>query len=112
MHIRLTLFGSAEADDGSTADETGAGVLFGGRDSSIDGRAIHSIHLLDVPAIRFETLVLVLCEGQIGIAVDRDAVVVVEIDKLSQPQVTGQTGRLLGDAFHQVAVADNCIDVV
>ena len=112
MHVRLALLGRTEADDCRTADETGARILFGRAEGGIDRRAVHPIHLLDVPAIRLKTLVLVLGEGQIGVAVDRDAVVIVEIDELAQTQMTGQTGRLLGDAFHQVAITDNRIDVV
>ena len=112
VHIRLALSGRAKADDRRAADETGARILFGRAEGGINRRAVHPVHLLDVPAIRLETLVLVLGEGQIGVAIDCDAVVIVEIDELAQTQMTGQTGRLLGDAFHQVAITDNRIDVV
>ena len=67
--------------------------------------AVVPVDALHVPALRLEALLDVLAEGEIGAAVDRDAVVVVEIDQVAEPEVPGQRGGLGGDALHQVAVA-------
>src|SRR3546814_2317820 len=45
-------------------------------------------------------------------AVDRDRVVVEEDDQLAETQVAGQRDRLVADAFHEAAVADDAIGVV
>ena len=44
-------------------------------------------------------------EGERGVAVDGDVVVVVDQGELAEPEVPGERGRLARDAFHQVAVA-------
>jgi hypothetical protein len=74
----------------------------------IDGRdvGIALIDLLHVPAIGFEALAHVLGEGERGGAVEGDTVVVVEPHQLAQAEVAGQRSGLVGDALHQVAVAD------
>ena len=56
-----------------------------------------------------ETLHLIDAVGECERAVDRDAVVVEQYDELVELQVPGQRDRLLGDAFHQVAVGDEHI---
>jgi hypothetical protein len=62
------------------------------------------VHPLGVPPVGVEAPEHVLGEGQVGLAVDRDLVVVVEVDQATELEVTGQRGRLGGDALHQVAV--------
>ena len=96
VHVGLALFGGAEADDGGATDEAGAGILFGGGDGGVDGGTVHAVHFEDVPAVGFEALVLVLGEGQVGVAVDGDAVVIVEVDQFAKAQVAGEAGRFLG----------------
>ncbi len=39
--------------------------------------------------------------------VDRDVVVVVEIDDVTEPEVSGDRCRLARNPFHQVAIADD-----
>ena len=64
------------------------------------------------PAGGLEALHLVDRVGQRQRAVDRDAVVVEQHDQLVEPQVPGERDRLLGDAFHQVAVGGEHVGVV
>ena len=48
----------------------------------------------------------------LDLAVDGDAVVVIEGDQLAQAQRAGQRAGFVGDAFHQAAVAQEDIGVV
>ena len=76
----------------------------------------HVVGVVDVghvPAVRLEALVDVLAvEAQRGRAVERDVVVVVEVDDPAEAELAGERGRLGGDALHQVAVGDDRVDVV
>ncbi len=68
--------------------------------------------VLHVPAVRLEALPLVLgVEAERGGAVDRDAVVVVDVDQPAEPEVAGDRRGFLRDAFHQVAVRADREDV-
>ena len=66
----------------------------------------------DVPAIRLEALRRVVREPALDLAVDRDAVVVVEADQLAELLRARERARLVRDAFHQAAVAAEEIGVV
>ena len=46
--------------------------------------------VLHVPPVGLESLGHVVAVGQLGGAVDGDVVVVVDVDKTSEPEVTGQ----------------------
>ncbi len=99
--------GAAEADGRAAGDERRLlRRLTRRRDSRANGQWIMAIHPLRVPAIGIEALQHVFGERQIRLAVNGDMVVVVEEHKLAQPQMAGQRTRLVGDALHQVAVAD------
>ncbi len=76
---------SAETNDGAAHDDGRARVGFGGLNGGVN--AIHIIavvHFLDVPVIRGETRGSVFGEGQVGGTVNRDVIVVVEIDQLAE----------------------------
>ena len=75
-------------------------------DGRVDGRHVVGVDRLHVPAIRLEAQRHVVAVRKRGRAIDADVVVVVEIDQLAQLEVAGQRGRLVADAFFQVAVAD------
>ena len=66
----------------------------------------------DVPAESDEAGGDVLGEGQRGVALDGDLVVVVDPAQVGQAQVPGKRRGLRGDAFHQVTVAAEGVDVV
>ena len=72
-----------------------------------------AVHVRDhVPAVGFETLRGVVVEPVHDVAVDRDAVVVVQRDQLVQLQRAGERAGFVRDAFHQAAVAEEHVRVV
>ncbi len=68
--------------------------------------------LHDVPAVARETVGDVVAVRQLGGAVDRDVVVVVDVDEAAEAEVTGDRRRLVAHALLQVAVAAEGEDVV
>jgi hypothetical protein len=71
-----------------------------------DGLPVVTVDLGDVPAHGIETPLHVLGERDVGGPVDRDSVVVVEVDEPPEAEVAGQRRRLGADPLHQVAVGD------
>ena len=68
-------------------------------------------HRLDVPAVRLEALALVLGrEAERRRAVDRDVVVVVEVDEPAEAEVAGDRRGLHRHALHHVAVGADRVD--
>jgi hypothetical protein len=65
-----------------------------------------------LPAVGFEALRRVVGEPAFDVAVDGDAVVVVEGDQLAQARGAGQRAGFVRDAFHQAAVAEEDVGVV
>ena len=65
-----------------------------------------------VPAVGGKTGAHVLAEGDVGIALDGDLIVIVEQGELVQVQGPGQRGGLGGDALHHAAVAADGIGAV
>ena len=65
----------------------------------------------DVPAVALEAGGDVVAVGELGVAVDRDVVVVVDPAEVVELQVAGERGGLVRDALHQVAVAADRVDV-
>jgi hypothetical protein len=84
----------------------------------LDRRAqrVHVLGVLDalhVPPVRPEPRLLVLRRvGERGRAVDRDVVVVVDVDEPAEAEVPGQRGGLVADALRQVAVGADGEDAV
>ena len=70
------------------------------------------VDVVNVPAVGLETLLDVFGEGEVGAAVDRDPVDVVDPEQVVELLVTGQRGGLVRDAFHHVAVTTDRVDVV
>jgi len=82
-------------------------------DGSVDG--VEVVAVFDderVPVVSGEALLDVLGEGDVGAAVDRDVVVVVERDESSETEMSSQRGGLGGHALHQAAVADHRVGPV
>src|SRR5215213_6947019 len=65
-----------------------------------------------MPAVRFETLRRIVAEREIGVAFNRDVVVVVEANQLSQLQVSRVRRGFVRYPFHHVAITRNEIRVV
>ena len=61
--------------------------------------------VLGVPPVGLEALDVVVADRQVGVAVDRDVVVVEHDAQVAQAQVTGQRRGLVAQALHEVAVA-------
>ncbi len=57
-----------------------------------------------MPAVALEAPRRVVGEGEIGGAVDGDAIVVVDADQLAEPLVAGEGARFVRNPLHQVAV--------
>ena len=62
------------------------------------------VDALDVPAVGFVALQDILGEGDVGVVLDRDVVLVVDHHEVAELLVPGERGRLGGDAFLEVAV--------
>ena len=91
------------------------GRLVGDRLGGLDGLAdalqvgVAVLDVLHVPAERLEACGHVLGERDLGVAVDGDPVVVVQRDQLAQAPVPRQRARLVGDALHVAAIAQDAI---
>ena len=103
--LGVLLVRAAEPDVGPDRDQArpiiGSSLLDRGRDR------LDVVAVLDpdgVPAIRLEAGDDILRPGHRRRTVELDVVVVVEGHQLSQPEVTGEAGRLRGDALLEVAV--------
>ena len=83
-----------------------AGLGAGGIERRGDAREVVAVaHPDDVPSVGLEPALHVLGEGERGVAVDRDVVVVVDHGELAEPEMPGERRRLARDAFHEIAVA-------
>ena len=82
-------------------------------DRVVDGIDVVAVDRPDhLPAVRTETRRAVVGEPALYMAVDRDAVVVVQRDQLAELPGTGQRGCLMRNAFHQAAVAEEHVGVM
>jgi len=112
--LRALFVGRAPADDG-LADDQRRLILLRARLLDRGGHrvgvmAIDVLH--DVPAVRLEALGGVVREPTRDLAVDRDAVVVVENGELAELQGAGERTGFVRDAFHEAAVAGEAVRVV
>ncbi len=105
--VAVLLGGRPVADQRRTV-----GLLLGRLERAVEhGEVVRVSHAGHVPAVRDEAGGYVLAEGQLGVAFDRDAVVVVDPDEVVELEVAGQGGGLTGDAFHHAAVSAQRVDV-
>eukprot|EP00982_Pelagococcus_subviridis_P002992 23048-Pelagococcus_subviridis.AAC.3 len=112
--VRVGLVRGAVADERRHLDEGRAGVLLRRVDRLADGVevGVTVLDVLHVPAVRLVALADVLREGDVGVAVDGDVVVVVERDELAELPVRGEGRALAGHALHVAAVAHDGVRVV
>ena len=114
MGFRRSLLRHSKADDRVNADQRRL-VLYLLRvlDRLFDGFQIVAVRdLRHVPAGRLETLCPVFGKREIGRTVDRDLVVVVEIDQIAELQMPGKRRGFVADAFHQIAVRADAVDKI
>ena len=105
----------ASVTDGRNGDDEAGTFEFvaGFAERGVDGGDVHAVDGADdVPVVGAEAGGDVLGERDVGIALDGDVVVVVEVDDLAEPKRAGEGGRLGGDALHEVAVGDDAVDAV
>jgi hypothetical protein len=95
-------------------DEGRAGVGVRGVDGLADRVqvGVTVLDVLHVPAVRLVALAHVLGEGDVGVAVDGDVVVVVERRELAEAPVSRQGRALAGHALHVAPVAHDGVGVV
>ena len=110
---RSGLGGRAPADDGAAGDQ-GRFLRFrlGGLQGRGDGLRIVAVHALDMPVVSFETLGHIFTEGQAGLPVDGDLVVIVKGDQAGEAQMAGQGAGLVSDSFLQAAVPQEHIGMM
>ncbi len=108
---RPGLVGRAVADHGAHRDERGPGIGVGRRHGGAQRvEVVAVIDPLRVPSVGVEPGGHILGEGEVGRAVDRDRVRVVEVGDPAEAQVPGERRGLGGDALHQVAVGHDAED--
>ena len=72
---------------------------------------VRVVDVLDVPPVRLEALALVLADvADRRRAVDRDVVVVVDVDEAPEPELARDRRGLLRDSLHHVAVGADRVD--
>ncbi len=105
--------GRTLADDRLADDDGGLALVRGGfLEGSFALLDVVAVDLDHVPVVGLETQRHVVAVGDVSLAFDADLVVVVEPDEIVETEVTGERGGLVRDAFFQVAVGNNRIDVV
>ena len=95
----------AVTDHGPATQDRGAGVGLGPANGPVHCLRVMPVDFRDhVPAIGGKAPCRIIGEPAFGLAVDRDAVVVVEHDQFAQTERTGQAACLVRDPFHQASV--------
>src|SRR5438552_8950218 len=108
------LVGRALADDGLAADD---GWTIRRRlrsnNGAVDRLTIVTIYVRHhVPAIGFEALRRIVGKPTFDVPVNGDSVVIVEDDELAEAERPRQRARLVRDAFHQAAIANEHVSMV
>ena len=105
--VRVRLVGAPVADHGLAAHERRPVALLARlAERRLDGRAVVAGHVADdAPAVGLEAGRGVVRKPVLDVAVDADAVVVVDRHQLRQPERSGERAGLVADALHQAAVA-------
>jgi len=104
-----TLLEGAETNDGGELDD---GRLIPNGLSNLDGLlealeiVVTILNPLGVPTIRLEASENVFSEGDIGITVNGDMVVIIDANEVSKLEMTGEGSSFGGNAFLEAAVTD------
>ena len=110
MHVMAALLvRCAKADHGAAGDHRGARVGLGLGQRGGDPVGIVPVAGHHVPARRREPRLLIGRGGQLGVAVDGDAVVVPHDDQVAEAEMPGKVDCLVADPLHQAAVTGDDI---
>ena len=75
--------------------------------------AVVAVDVADhVPAVRFEAFGRVISEPSLDMPIDGDAVVIVQRNEFAETERSSQRARLMRNAFHHAAVAEERVGVV
>ena len=102
------LVGRSKTNGSANFDEGG---LIGRLLRLIDGRAEvveavgHVVHRQYLPAVRLVPHFHVLGKRKVCISIDGDVIIIIQDDEVAQPQVTGKTAYLSGDALLETSIA-------
>src|SRR5438067_2130310 len=110
--VGIRLGGRAVSEHGAHRDDARP-VLHrpGGGNGAIDGFDV--VAVLDaqgVPAIGGVAPEPILGEGDLGVAGERNVVVVIQKDEVAEAEMAGERGGFAGDALHQIAVRADGVD--
>ncbi|MFS7942595.1 hypothetical protein Hanom_Chr06g00490201 [Helianthus anomalus] len=85
----------------------GLGFLNGSTDLIVTSVTV--LHPNDVPPKRFKTFVNVLGEGDLGVTVNGDVVVIIESNQLSKSPMAGKRTCFVCNSFHLATISKNTV---
>src|SRR5262249_5111266 len=111
---RINLVGRAVADVAIENDESRSALgVPENRERILDAlKIIRVANPQDVPSIGKKARRDILCEGDAGLTLDRDVIVVIDPTQVVELEMASERGRLRTEPPHQAAVAANRIDVI
>jgi len=112
--VAIRLVGGAHADLGLAADQGGlVAFCLGLHQGGLNGGAAVAVHVGDhLPAVGFKALRGIVGEPALDIAVDGNAVIVVEGDELAQAQGASQGAGFVGNPLHEATIPQEDVGVV
>ncbi len=113
LQIRCALADGCLAYNNGGARRTTLRLQFGLGDGVIDSDHIVAVNATDhIPAVTFKAFTGIVRKPGFDLAVDGDAVIIIQNDEFGQLQRAGQRTYLVGDAFHETAIANESIGVM
>src|SRR5579863_611604 len=115
MGLRSILAIRAAVTDMAVHPDERRPILLGDRIGEGARKRVEIVGVLDrlrMPAVGVEAPDDVLGKSHVGVTVDRDVVIVVEVDEVAETEMSGERARLARDAFHHVAVAADAEDAM
>src|SRR5581483_5387610 len=110
---RILFMRRAKSNMCAANDQRRLWMYLGGLNSGIHRVNVVAVFdFVDMPAVRGKTRRTILRERQIGGAVNRNAIVVIKINQTPQLEMARQRRGLRSDAFHQIAVRDDGVNMM
>ena len=112
--VGVRLVRGTVADERRHLDQRRARVVLGGvnRGANAFNVGVTVLDVLGVPAVRGVTSDNIFREGDVGVAINGDVVVVVEDDQLAEAPVTSQRGGFTRHTFHVATITHDTVGVV